>query len=165
MLSPNLQNGEFSLIHEAHNSLIGKFYSSVTLLLGMRPNEHEYKVMGLAPYASEYQKKVPREIFLNALSVDGMDFVKNPEMKDFYFYFKVKLKLCRFDGIAGGLQDFVELRLVEWFQNIIESTQIKDVVYNKDFLTACLYCNGRDYTVAEIKSAQQTRKPLQYKRI
>jgi carbamoyltransferase len=124
-----VKNGEFSLIHEAHNSLIGKFYSSVTLLLGMRPNEHEYKVMGLAPYASEYQKKVPREIFLNALSVDGMDFVKNPEMKDFYFYFKDKLKLCRFDGIAGGLQDFVELRLVEWFQNIIESTQIKDVVY------------------------------------
>ena len=43
--------------------------------------------------------------------------------------------------------------------------KIKDLVYNKDFLTACLYCNGRDYTVAEIKSAQQTRKPLQYKRI
>ena len=43
--------------------------------------------------------------------------------------------------------------------------KIKDIAYNKDFLTACLYCNGRDYNVAEIKSAEQTRKPLQYERI
>src|SRR5713101_6637905 len=30
---------------------LGSFYSFVTLLLGMRAGEHEYKVMGLAPYA------------------------------------------------------------------------------------------------------------------
>ena len=43
--------------------------------------------------------------------------------------------------------------------------QIKEITYNKDFLTACFYCNGRDYAVAEIQSAKQTRKPLQYKKI
>ena len=31
---------------------LGSFYTLVTLLLGMKPGEHEYKVMGLAPYAS-----------------------------------------------------------------------------------------------------------------
>ena len=30
---------------------LGSFYTLVTLLLGMKPGEHEYKVMGLAPYA------------------------------------------------------------------------------------------------------------------
>src|SRR5262249_15498939 len=30
---------------------LGAFYTLVTLLLGMKPGEHEYKVMGLAPYA------------------------------------------------------------------------------------------------------------------
>src|SRR2546427_258219 len=30
---------------------LGSFYSFVTLLLGMKFGEHEYKVMGLAPYA------------------------------------------------------------------------------------------------------------------
>ena len=30
---------------------LGKIYSRVTALMGMKPWEHEYKVMGLAPYA------------------------------------------------------------------------------------------------------------------
>src|SRR5919204_386461 len=40
--------------HEAVPSApgsLGSFYSFVTLLLGMKFGEHEYKVMGLAPYA------------------------------------------------------------------------------------------------------------------
>ncbi|MBI5557307.1 MAG: hypothetical protein HY885_06680 [Deltaproteobacteria bacterium] len=105
-------------IWEDHDSLIGKIYTAVTLQLGMRPNEHEYKVMGLAPYASEFHKKGPREVFLNALQVDGLGFQRNPAMKDFFFYFRDQLKPYRFDGIAGGLQDFVEIRLNEWFNNI-----------------------------------------------
>ena len=32
---------------------LGAFYSFVTLALGMKFGEHEYKVMGLAPYAPE----------------------------------------------------------------------------------------------------------------
>src|SRR5262245_47054507 len=41
--------------HEAAPSApgsLGAFYSFVTLLLGMKFGEHEYKLMGLAPYAS-----------------------------------------------------------------------------------------------------------------
>jgi len=41
--------------------------------------------------------------------------------------------------------------------------KIKELAYNKDFLTACSYCNGRDYTVQNIKAAEQTSKPLEYK--
>ena len=40
--------------HEASPSApgsVGAFYSFVTLALGMKFGEHEYKVMGLAPYA------------------------------------------------------------------------------------------------------------------
>ena len=40
--------------HEASPSApgsLGAFYSFATLLLGMKFGEHEYKVMGLAPYA------------------------------------------------------------------------------------------------------------------
>ena len=42
--------------HEATPSApgsLGAFYSFVTLALGMKFGEHEYKVMGMAPYASE----------------------------------------------------------------------------------------------------------------
>ena len=123
-------NGEFKEIHRARNNILGKIYSSVTLLLGMRPDEHEYKVMGLAPYASEHQKIGPREIFNNSLSVEGLDFVRDPEMTDYYDYFKNKLRGYRFDGIAGGLQDFIELKLVQWFKNINNVTGINNFCYS-----------------------------------
>ena len=53
------QNGKFKKISEtSRDASLGKIYSRVTKLLGMKPWEHEYKVMGLAPYANEkyYQK-------------------------------------------------------------------------------------------------------------
>ena len=38
--------------------------------------------------------------------------------------------------------------------------QIRKLAYHKDYLTACLYCNGRDYTSKIIPAAEQTRKPM-----
>ena len=56
--------------HEATPSSpgsLGAFYSFVTLALGMKFGEHEYKVMGMAPYAGEkYAKRAEaalREVF------------------------------------------------------------------------------------------------------
>tara|TARA_B110000967_G_C18601656_1_gene419539 strand:- start:68 stop:718 length:651 start_codon:yes stop_codon:yes gene_type:complete len=43
--------------------------------------------------------------------------------------------------------------------------QIRKLAYQKDYLTACLYCNGRDYTTPIIKVAEQTKEPLSYKKI
>jgi carbamoyltransferase len=85
--------------------------------------------MGLAPYASEYQKKRPREVFDKSLTVDGLDFIRDPEMKDYFQYFKCRLEGCRFDGIAGGLQDFVEDRMSTWFNNISIETNINKFCY------------------------------------
>ena len=41
--------------------------------------------------------------------------------------------------------------------------QIKKLCYDKKYLTACSYCNGRDYSSVNIPSALQTKKPLEYK--
>ena len=43
--------------------------------------------------------------------------------------------------------------------------KIKNLVYNKEYITACDFCNGRDYTVKKIKAAEQTKKPLSYIRV
>ena len=40
--------------------------------------------------------------------------------------------------------------------------QIKKLCYEKEFLTACYYCNGRDYSTKNIPAALQTKKPLDY---
>ena len=44
---------------------IGNFYSGVTRFLGMKPLEHEYKVMGLAPYANQkYSDEIYEKFFI-----------------------------------------------------------------------------------------------------
>ena len=49
--------------------------------------------------------KKAREFLETILSLNGIKFKRNPNLKDFYFYVLDKLKYERFDGIAGGLQD------------------------------------------------------------
>src|SRR3989338_467488 len=48
-------NGSYERIAATHlGHSIGWIYMDVTQLLGMKPMEHEYKVMGLAPYAKSF---------------------------------------------------------------------------------------------------------------
>jgi len=112
------------------NNNLARLYRSITLLLGMKPNEHEYKVMGLAPYATEYQIKKPYEIFKKTLYVDDCDFKYLEKPTDHYFWFKEKLEGCRFDGIAGALQAYVEDLMSNWVQNIAKKFQKKFVVFS-----------------------------------
>ena len=41
-------------IYRTNDAMLGRLYRYVTLLLGMKPGQHEYKVMGLAPYGQAY---------------------------------------------------------------------------------------------------------------
>jgi len=96
------------------NNNLARLYRNMTLYLGMKPNEHEYKVMGLAPYSTEYQMKKPYKIFNETLQNDGIDFSYAIKPYDNYYWFKEKLEGCRFDGIAGALQKYVEEKMVNW---------------------------------------------------
>src|ERR1051325_363379 len=49
-------------------------YSAVTALLGLRPYEHEYKVMGMAPYG---QPEAWADVLRRALAVRGRQ-VRHP---------------------------------------------------------------------------------------
>jgi len=109
---------------------VARIYRYITLLLGMKPFEHEYKVMGLAPYAKDYITEPAYNIFKETLVVDGIDFKWNKEPSDMYFYFKEKLEGVRFDGIAGGLQKWMEEILVTWIGNILEHLKTDTLVYS-----------------------------------
>lgn len=125
-----VENNKIDEIKTKSKSLIGQIYESVTLLLGMNPAKHSYKIMGLAPYASEYHKSGPRKVFLDSFKVKGINFYRSKKMKDYYTYFKKELNNYRFDGIAGGVQDFIEIRLGEWFHNISKKFAVKDFVFS-----------------------------------
>ena len=81
----------------------------------MKPNQHEYKVMGLAPYTSNYEIEKCYKIFDKILKVKGLNVVFDKKPKDLFYHFREKLINCRFDGIAGALQKFLEKKLETWF--------------------------------------------------
>lgn len=117
-------------IHETAMCNLARIYRFVTLLLGMRPYEHEYKVMGLAPYAKDEYSRPVYEIFKETLIVDGIDFRWKKKPSDLYFYFKDRFEGMRFDGIAGGLQKWLEEMVVDWMTNIVKKLKVDQVVYS-----------------------------------
>ena len=95
---------------------LGSFYSFVTLLLGMKFGEHEYKVMGLAPYApARYAERAEaslREVF---------DFEPATPARFAWTRRGARYRLLleatlgqRFDAIAAGAQRLVEDALLRW---------------------------------------------------
>tara|TARA_B100000029_G_scaffold17500_3_gene17930 strand:+ start:822 stop:2612 length:1791 start_codon:yes stop_codon:yes gene_type:complete len=116
------------LKHKSPDNSLARIYRNITLLLGMKPNEHEYKVMGLAPYSTNYQSDEPYEIFKKTLYVDGIDFKYHEKPSDNYFWFKERLDGFRFDGIAGGLQRFTEEVMIQWVTNSLKQFGLKKIV-------------------------------------
>jgi carbamoyltransferase len=95
---------------------LGSFYSLVTVLLGMKAGEHEYKVMGLAPYASERRTEIAAEALRQAFDlVEGEPalFAWKARTPRYRLLLEKTLGL-RFDAIAGGAQQIVEECLVAW---------------------------------------------------
>ncbi|MCO4882710.1 carbamoyltransferase C-terminal domain-containing protein [Paraburkholderia caribensis] len=120
--------------HIPRDDSIAQIYSYLTYLLGFVPLEHEYKLMGLAPYAAG--SKGAREIsqfFFSMFAqpsageyawrrVDGVP----PSELQAGFLFE-KLKRRRFDELAAGLQIFFEEFVTEWALNVTRTLQTNEL--------------------------------------
>lgn len=124
------KNGTLEKIHGTAMCNLARMYRYITLLLGMKPFEHEYKVMGLAPYAKDYIMEPAYKVFKDTLVVDGIDFKWHNKPSDLYFYFRDKLEGMRFDGIAAGLQKWTDELAVEWMTNILEHLDVDSLAYS-----------------------------------
>lgn len=109
---------------------IGHIYQYITLLLGMKPAQHEYKVMGLAPYANVKEAEKSYKVFERILKVNDLKIVYDLKPKDLYFHFREALQGHRFDGIAGGLQKFVEVILSKWVAECVGTTGLRRLVFS-----------------------------------
>ena len=69
-------------ISRSSNCNIGRMYRYATLLLGMRPADHEYKLMGLAAYNTETYGYDAYNVYAETLQVDGLGFKYKEEIKD-----------------------------------------------------------------------------------
>ncbi len=111
----------------------GNIYSCTTHFMGMKPHEHEYKLMGISAYA----KKEHTQEIINQFKQYVAVHPDNP----FKFQRKIPeslsrigsrlfndFKCVRFDNMAGGLQLFTEELLLDWVSGIVKKTGIKKVV-------------------------------------
>ncbi len=128
------ENGQMTLLAEtpAGHSL-GQIYGRITHMMGMTPHEHEYKLMGMAPYAEgKYVRPVVETLrgyldldpeqplrFLRKVSEDTT-FIEPRLMRD--------LKRVRFDSLAGAIQAFTEELLVKWVTACVQATGVRKVV-------------------------------------
>ena len=121
--------GKIQAISGSVNFQLGRIYRNITLLLGMKPDEHEYKVMGLAAYAKPKYILDPLKVFEKTMYVDGLGFAFREIPKDLFFWFKEQLDGFRFDSIAGALQKYAENILVKWAQNALATTGAKRIAF------------------------------------
>lgn len=114
-----------------HSSL-GALYSWVTFAMGFVPLEHEYKLMGMAPYASERGAAEMAEVFRGYLGIDdsGLRFEKKGTTRtnDLGERIFQDLRGKRFDWICAGLQRFTEELLTTWVKNAVDRTGVKKVL-------------------------------------
>jgi len=112
---------------------IGYVYSMATFLLGMVPEEHEYKLMGLAPYCSADKRRAVQKDLLKIFSFapgSGLTWGRRngcPPTQYSYRFFQRLLETRRFDAVCGGVQDFCEEMLVQWVANCVRETGIRKV--------------------------------------
>ncbi len=126
-------NGEINRIKNSestyYNSLGYCFYGEITSYLGMREDEHEYKVMGLAPYGkSEYCIEKIKKI----IDIDELNPLKfKNKFNSFKPSFQTKLQKLlqgqRFDNIAAATQEWFESLIARWIKNGIKETGIQKI--------------------------------------
>jgi len=99
------------------------------LHLGMKPYFHEQKVLELSPYCSEYEKQRALDRLASILSNDpetlALTYDQSPSQ--LYHTFREKLEGCRFDGVAGAIQQLFEKQVLTWAATILEKTQRTEV--------------------------------------
>jgi carbamoyltransferase len=125
--------GKSELVATTHwNDSLGAIYSWATYRMGFVPLEHEYKLMGMAPYTSASYAREIRDIFYSFLDLDetGLRFQRKKikRISDSSQDIFAKLAGKRFDSICGGLQMFTEELLTRWIQHAVVKTGVKKVL-------------------------------------
>ena len=109
----------------------------------------------IMPYSNKNEKEL-ENLFSNCCNADLISLLHG------------KLYRCPFSANGVNLkaipqQDSDEVNLLDDNIDIPELREkIKKLAFDKKYLTACSYCNGRDYSTLKIPAAVQTKKPLPY---
>jgi len=127
------ENGDIKRIASTEKGhSLGNIYSRVTYMLGFVPWEHEYKLMGMAPYVYPEGQTLGYNVFKNYIDVcedKKLKFKRKIDEPTTLIYNRLRkdTELKRFDTICAGLQRYTEDVLCRWVRNCIQETGIRNV--------------------------------------
>ncbi|MEM5781604.1 MAG: carbamoyltransferase C-terminal domain-containing protein [Candidatus Aenigmatarchaeota archaeon] len=123
-----LEDGKLTRLAETPNrDSLGILWRYVTEEMGMRPVEHEYKIMGLAPYAHPEGIEKTYNVMKKLIRVDKLKFFSIMDKRAYKYFIRNNLRYHRFDNIAGAIQKLTEELLCEWIRNGINETGIHNI--------------------------------------
>lgn len=125
------ENGEVKVLHRIpRKNSLGLLYSSIVDILGMSRNEHEFKVMGLAPYAKKSSGEKVYNLLKELVWFDEEEMVIKTKIDtrratgyliahDFFRY--------RFDSLAYGIQKLTEEVIKQLARAAIKKYNCSDI--------------------------------------
>lgn len=150
-LSTSTANGEITEHWRSNFMQLGRAYRYMTLLLGMKPLQHEYKMMGLAPYGTEYHGQATLEFYRKIHRFEGSRILPNDPPKDLYFSVRDALEGQRFDGMAWGIQQWTEELLCEWVEKAIGEHDCSNILFSGGVAQNIKACKA----IAELDSVER----------
>ena len=115
-----------SATDERHS--VGNYYRHTAWILGMKALEDEFKIAGLAPYATPYACKGLLDELRGLLTVDEQGEWKSVPNPDALFDALARVyRFQRFDHIAGAIQSLTEALIVKWVSYWVGATGCRDV--------------------------------------
>ncbi len=126
------EKGEIRRVAESiyYDSVGNVFYSEITRFLGLVPWDHEYKVMGLAPYGKpEYSIDHVKKI-IGVNPKNPLEFQNRVRAYCGGVQSKLRKLLAgqRFDNIAAATQLWFEELMVGWIRHAVEKTEVHKIV-------------------------------------
>jgi carbamoyltransferase len=126
-----LSDGSLQKVAGGCDHGVARIYRFVTLILGMKPNEHEYKLMGLSAYSRSKEHIVAAErVFFEACDFRDGKFVSDRPLKDSYFDLKDRLEGNRFDNIAAAVQNWSTAVTGAWMKHWLDRTGARGVCFS-----------------------------------
>ena len=125
-----VNKNKLKLVAKTDQFEIARIYRFITLILKMKPEEHEFKVMGLSAYSKEKFILDVYKSFKNIQKFDGIKIVHRKRPKNLYKFLKEATQNIRFDNIAGGLQYFVEKLIKELLVRIYKKYKVKNFYFS-----------------------------------
>src|SRR5262249_40431314 len=110
---------------------VARIYRFVTLILGMKPNDHEYKVMGLSSYSKSHRHIAAAErVFFEALDFRDGRFVRARPLRECYFDLKDRLEGHRFDNVAAALQNWSTAVTRAWIAHWLKQSDKRRLCFS-----------------------------------